>query len=233
MTDAKVKFSELIKQFDGSGDFSEWLKKLELVCKLQRVKDLQTVLPLFLSGGAFAVYDGLSENVKSDYGALTNALSQAFSANCFQAYAEFTARRLLPGESLDVYASDLKRLAKLVDPFVSDDWIKSAVVHGLPADTQNQLKAACCLQSMELSDVMARARNLLGSESSNFGVVAKSNGYNAIRQGPKRRCFICNKEGHLASSCPLKKGEVSNVTCYRCGEVGHYATKCSNNPKNE
>ncbi|XP_054285261.1 uncharacterized protein LOC129001833 [Macrosteles quadrilineatus] len=174
MSGTGVKFSDLIKQYDGSGDFSEWLKKLELVCKLQKVKDLQTVLPLFLAGGAFSVYDGLAENVKSNYEALTNALLQAFSANCFQAYAEFTARRLLPGESLDVYASDLKRLAKLVDPFVSDEWIKSAVVHGLPEDTQTQLKAACSLQSMELSDVMTRARNLLGSES-NFGAVAQAN----------------------------------------------------------
>lgn len=101
-----TRFSDLIKQYDGTGDFTEWLKKLELVCNLQKVKDLQSILPLFLSGGAFAVYDGLSGGVKSDYQALTQALQQAFSANCFQAYEEFISRRLLPCESVDVYASD-------------------------------------------------------------------------------------------------------------------------------
>lgn len=122
---SSTRFSDLIKQYDGSGYFSEWLKKLELVCKLQKVNVFSTVIPLFLSGGAFAVYDGLGEDVKSNYTSLTQALNQAFSANCFQAYEEFISRRLLPGESVDVYASDLKRLAKLVDFDVSMNRFKT------------------------------------------------------------------------------------------------------------
>ncbi|XP_054267042.1 uncharacterized protein LOC128989196 [Macrosteles quadrilineatus] len=168
-----TRFSDLVKLYDGEGDFSEWLKKLELVCKLQKVKELQSVLPLFLSGGAFAVYDGLTDAVKSDYSALTQALQQAFSANCFQAYEEFISRRLLPGESVDVYASDLKRLAKLIDSSVSDEWIKSSFVHGLPREVQNQLKAACCLQDMELSKVLERARSLVNGSESNVGAAAQ------------------------------------------------------------
>ena len=230
-----TRFSDLIKQYDGNGDFSEWLKKLELVCKLQRVKDLESVLPLFLSGGAFAVYDGLSEDVKIDYRALTQALQQAFSVNCFQAYEAFLSRRLLPGESVDVYASDLKRLAKLVDPLISEGWIKCSLVHGLPIDVQNQLKAACCLNEMELSEVMERARSLVTGSDANFGAVAQSNFKEFKSNGQYRgKCFVCGKEGHQARSCPHKKlTNASNVICYRCGEAGHYASKCVQMSKNE
>lgn len=228
-----VRFSDLIKQYNGEGDFSEWLKKLELVCKLQKVKELQTVLPLFLSEGAFAVYDGLTDAVKSDYTALTEALTQAFSANCFQAYEEFISRRLVPGESVDVYASDLKRLAKLIDPLVSDEWIKSGFVHGLPRDVQNQLKAACCLHDMELPKVLERARSLVIGIESNVGAAAQSK-VPVSKREDSRMCFICEKKGHLARSCPERKARSpSKITCYRCGEVGHYANKCTEVPKNE
>lgn len=230
---SSCKFSDLIQQFDGKGDFSEWLKKLELVCKLQNVKALETVLPLFLSGGAFAVYDGLSDDVKRNYAALSRSLQQAFSANCFQAYEQFITRRLLPGESVDVYVSDLKRLAKLVDPFVSDDWLKSAMVHGLPPEVQHQLKAACCLQDIELPTVIERARSLVAGSGISHGIVAKANLEGSKSDlGDRRKCYICKVEGHLAWSCPLRKTNSSNVICHDCGKAGHYASKCSNKPKN-
>lgn len=37
-------------------------EKLELVCELQKVKDLELVILLFLSDSAFAVYKWLSED---------------------------------------------------------------------------------------------------------------------------------------------------------------------------
>lgn len=65
-----LKFSDLIKQYDGQGDISEWLEKLELVCKLQKVKDLQSVIPLSLSC--------LMDNTKLNYTVLTQAFQNAF-----------------------------------------------------------------------------------------------------------------------------------------------------------
>ena len=59
-----VKFADLIRQYDGTGDFLEWLEKLELVAALQNVADLEKFLPLFLSGGTFAVYKSLTDVAK-------------------------------------------------------------------------------------------------------------------------------------------------------------------------
>ena len=79
---------------------------LELVAKLQKVDDLHMVLPLFLSGGAFAVYQGLSEDVKEDYADVRNALTATFSASPLTAYEEFVNRRLKENESVDVYLAE-------------------------------------------------------------------------------------------------------------------------------
>ena len=84
-----IKFADLVSQYDGSGEFSEWIQKLELVAKLQKVDELHVVLPLFLSGGAFAVYQGLSDEIKEDYKEVKNALTTAFSASPLTAYEEF------------------------------------------------------------------------------------------------------------------------------------------------
>ena len=49
---------KLIPEFDGTGKQSvaEWIEKVELICKLRNVSDVASVIPLRLSGGAFAVY---------------------------------------------------------------------------------------------------------------------------------------------------------------------------------
>ena len=52
-----VKFSDIIQQYSGVGDFSEWIRKVEMVASLQGVKELEKFIPLFLCGGAFAVYE--------------------------------------------------------------------------------------------------------------------------------------------------------------------------------
>ena len=87
MANVSLRCSDLIRQYDGTGDFLEWLHKLEIVAKLQGINDLHNFVPLFLSGGAFAVYQGLGADTKSDYGELKSALVQ------FSAFVEFTSRK--------------------------------------------------------------------------------------------------------------------------------------------
>ncbi|XP_043229596.1 uncharacterized protein LOC122385416 [Amphibalanus amphitrite] len=94
----------LIPEFDGgNASVEEWLDKTELVCQLRGVSDIQTVVPLRLTGGAFSVYQQLKPEEKLQYSAVKAALLRAFAVDKFQAYEEFTARRLRVGESVDVY----------------------------------------------------------------------------------------------------------------------------------
>ena len=55
---------KLIPLFDGTDagqSVVEWVEKAELVCRLSGVKHIECVVPMRLSGGAYAVYQQLSE----------------------------------------------------------------------------------------------------------------------------------------------------------------------------
>jgi hypothetical protein len=172
------------------------------------------------------------EKVKQDYKQLKAALMKSFSFNQFRAYEEFTMRKHLPYESVDVYLSELKKLASLVDGAENnEEWIKCAFVNGLREETKRQLVAVCELQKMSLEDVAGRARMLVSSERSFNAAVAIKKEVDD-RKPRSLLCYTCNKEGHISRYCGARKE--SPVKCYRCGELGHLASVCSQNvPKNE
>ena len=58
-----VRASDMVARFGGGTgeNVVEWLKKVELVAKLQKIEDLAKFVPLFLEHAAFSVYDQLPE----------------------------------------------------------------------------------------------------------------------------------------------------------------------------
>lgn len=193
-----VKFGDIIRQYDGQGDFSEWLRKLELVADLQGVTTVEKFLPLFLCGGAFSVFESFDEDVRKDYAKLKTALTNAFSLNPCTAYEAFVSRRYVTGESVDVYLSELRRLGRLVSSTTTDSWIKCAFIAGLPENVKSQLKAACSLETMSLALVVERARSLTNAQET----------CGAVGLGKEKRpiiCFNCRQPGHLSSNCTEKR----------------------------
>lgn len=239
-----IKYTDLIEKYDGEGDFSEWLAKLEFVAKLQKIEDLENFFPLFLTKGAFAVYKSLSSSEFEDYDSLKEALTRAFSADKFQAYDQFVSRTLKCNESVDVYFADLQRLLKLVDAnYASRDILKCAFVRGLPTELRQQMTAACSLERMKIDDIVSRARSLRKSAVGECAfVVARER----KQSSETRTCFKCRKSGHLMRDCPNVSGEKPFTTaqqipsakrfCYVCGDQSHMAHVCPKRvhaPKNE
>ena len=133
------KIQDVTRSFDGSGNVENWIKKIRLVAKLKEVKKLESFLPLFLEGDAFAVYDELSEESKGSILKIEQALLNAFAQNRYSAYDTFRQRNWCPGEAVDVYMSDVRRLARLAK-IENDDVIRCAFICGLPSDVSAQLR---------------------------------------------------------------------------------------------
>ena len=115
MTEGKFDL-KLIPKFDGSASgpsVVEWMEKAELVCKMCQMKHMELIIPLRLMGGAFAVFQQLKEEDKRDFDWIKAALYTAFAADGFMAFDQFAERRLLYGESVDVYQAELRRLSVL------------------------------------------------------------------------------------------------------------------------
>ena len=105
---------KLIPLFDGtdSGQLVvEWVEKAELVCRLSEMKNVECVVPMRLSGGTYAVYQQLSEEKRADFACIKDVLYTAFALNPVMAYKQFVARHLRPGEMVDIFLAELRKLA--------------------------------------------------------------------------------------------------------------------------
>lgn len=223
----------IIPEFDGKQPVLEWLEKVELVCRLKSVTEIENVIPLRLTGGAFNVYQQLSEDDKRDASRIKAALCTAFAADKFTAYDQFVSRRLGPGESVDVFLSDLRRLALLFGG-LSDAGLICAFVAGLPESVRHTLRAGSRVESLSLTEVLGRARALLADEGCTGAVAAAprhmwrgtGNRQQRHQQGrdDAQRCYRCGEEGHFARAC-------RKVVCFRCQKTGHVATQCPGNAR--
>lgn len=245
-----MKLTEAFGQFDGTGDFAQYVDRFETIAHMQNISNLASMLPVVLTGGAYAVYKGLSDEVRADYGRAKQALMAAFLPHCFGAYAALSGRRLQPGESMDVFAAELLRLISLVLPggtgaavFI-EAWQKCAFVEGLPEALKTQLKAACDLPSMTMTEIVVRARQLVVSTD-----VCMVSATKPIRRSDEEArppttksviCHRCRGVGHIATNCAQRASpRYRSVVCYCCGQAGHVSSVCRhaatnlNQPKNE
>lgn len=256
MTDEKEKEKNessldlrLIPEFSGSrgNSVSEWFEKLELVCRLRGVTDLKTVVPLKLTGGAFAVYQHLPDKSKEDFKTVKNALISAFSIDAYVSYEQFISRRLKPDESVDVYLADLRNLANLFGG-IPDKALTCAFVAGLPDSVRRLLRASSRIETFTLEEVLARARAVMTEDQACVGTAAIAAGirYEARSQQPNKRelmtCFECGEPNHIARDCLRRRrgpkrttdsDRRRNVRCFRCDGLGHRAAECPGNEQGE
>jgi len=201
---------------------------VELVAKLQKIKDLQTFFPLFLTGSAYNVYKSLEEDDKEDYAKVKAILVNKFCSDSCLAYEELIRRKFLPGETVEAYYADISRLLKLVDPDAKEILFKSAFLAGLPNDIKDKIRSSNDVIVLSISDVIQRAKSIIKSaEICNVAQQSKTYESKVNDYNQKQTCFVCRKVGHFAKTCP-------NKYCFVCGEKNHVASQCEqrSQPKN-
>ena len=207
-----------VRAFNGTNcDVGEWLEKMKLVAKLKKIQDVSTLLPLYLEGPAFAVYNQLSSTDKAKSTSIETALEAAFGKDQFDAYDLFKKRTWMPGESVEVYLADLRQLARTAK-VETTELVFLAFVTGLPKEVANQLRASELRKTHDLEKATELARILVASYGV-AGLVAKQD---PVSQ-KKWKCYLCQKE-HPTVTCSLSKPGV----CWKCGQKGHMINDCTN-----
>ena len=227
--------SDAIKPFTGEGDVVSWLKKVELVAKLQKISDLASLIPLYLEGNALALYLEMSETDKASAAKIEERLLEAFTDDIFTAYGKLAKLRWT-GEPVDVYANELRRLAGLAG--FTGDALESIVrlnfVNGFPDNLSTSLQQISGIKTMAMSEIISKAR-VLASKSSSSGLAAVSaqvvDRQRMSQSGSvkdrfdgrvfKGQCYRCGGP-HMARFCK----EQRVIICFRCNKQGHMANQC-------
>lgn len=229
--------SEMLKTFSGEGDVVAWLSKVKLVAKLQDIADVASLIPLYLDGDALALYLEMREEDRLSADAIEEKLKEAFTEGSFVAYGKLS-RMVWTGESVDVFANNIRRLAGLAgfNGGGLRQMVKMAFINGFPDHISIALQQLPGVNTMEVAELITQARVLARQKEREQGSVAvaqrsklqqeivKDEEPRGLWQRPRfaGRCYRCQGP-HMARECREPKPE---VTCYRCGKVGHISRFC-------
>ena len=149
---------DVIPPFSGEGDVVEWIKKVKLVVKQQKVQDLVSFIPLFLHGDALALYLEMSNEDQVRAEQIEIRLVTAFAEGPFEAY-EKLKRFKWTEELVDVYANTIKRLAGLAGHVGKglEHKAKLAFVTGFPDDISVALQQLPHIKRMDISKLLPTA----------------------------------------------------------------------------
>ncbi|XP_064106974.1 uncharacterized protein LOC135215948 [Macrobrachium nipponense] len=197
---------KLIPEYDGRNTQSvmKWLEKLELVCKLRKVDDVASVIPLRLTGGAFAVYLQLPTADRKKVDKVKEALLAAFAVDPYVAYEQFVSRKLHSGEAPDVYLAELRRLGSLFGG-ISEKALACAFVAGLPERVRQLLRAGSRMEALDLEQILARARAVLKDDLPSVSVETCFGATGSLGSVPVettvQKCHVCLGPNHFARDC--------------------------------
>ena len=148
---------KLIPLFDNNdSDLSvqEWIEKAELISQLSGVKCIKCIVPMRLSGGAYAVYQQLSKDKRRDFACIKSALYTVFALDSVSAWKKFMVCKLHPEETVDIYLAELRRLSVLFGGMLEKGLI-CAFIAGMCKRVEELFRASSQMDNMDILEVLA------------------------------------------------------------------------------
>ena len=238
-----------------TGDAVEWFQRFEICSRANEWNDNKKALklPTLLEGEALAVWVELTDEEQKDYAATKKKIIDAIMPMQFVSLADFHKQMLLPGESLSMYVHQLKQLLNQAMPDIPTAAKEQLLLHqflsGLPQEVSKQLRATGTATT--LTDAVERAKLLMTIEHREVAATTKQPEFLQLQQqlsdlseqvaamsfhtlgkyqgrarGEVRRCFICNKTGHLQHACPTQRPRQDARQCFKCNKPGHLWKNC-------
>lgn len=227
--------ARLIAEYDGTEDVVEWFTRTEMLCELNSVP-IMSVLPLRLTGGAFAVWAQLPMDKRTSLEQVRTTLFAAFAMDQYAAYETFSQRQLKVGESVDVYLADLRRLARLFGG-IPERALACAFITGLPDSVRQTIRSGSKAEDLTLADVLARSRAVLSDER--VTVAAAAARARPVLERPTRRPpprqLATTRAPHPSAGGQTQQLDPSveqhtpaqrQRRCWICGALGHISFTC-------
>ena len=216
-----------INRFTGDGqvDVVSWLDDLERSCRLESVQPVEMV-EHFLDGNALRLFRALTVAVAADWAQVRKALCAEYGLTRQQAFERLVARKLRPGEAVDVFIDDLRRLASQVQLLEQEPLVRFQLVAGLPARLHQWMELQHDADAMPLDELIQRIRRRVAvyrREGAATSVVAAGAKGSSSSGNRSLKCFRCEGR-HLVKNCDRPAQQRGR--CYACYEVGHVAAKC-------
>ena len=92
---SKVRVNEVVSKFSGERDVAQWIRQVRIAKRVMRLEesDLADLASLALTDRAFAVYEEMGEDDKTDFEKITEALLTAFAEDPISAHVAFIDRK--------------------------------------------------------------------------------------------------------------------------------------------
>ena len=128
-------------------------------------------------------------------------------------------------------ADDMQYNLTPVNEGISEKMFVSIILKWLPKEYENI--ATLVKYSKDEKTLEEFLRDLINFDNENVKTKTES-----VFSNKERKCFNCQKMGHIAEECRLKKTthehtKTSPIKCFKCGEHGHIAKFCRKQQKTE
>ena len=222
------------------GDFTDWLERFE-ICAAANEWDKKTralKLPTLLEKEALVAWLSIPEETRKDYDEVKRSLCSALKPNQFSSFAEFQARKLRPGETVQMYLHHLQRLLESALPDLDgeskDKLLFQQFLAGVPDECSRALRSNPDITTT--TQVVARARLLMSvsvekpSSSATMAVGSQCSEIADLKEDVKRlseqMAALVNKFTPAEQTAAAVASPSVSVRCYNCNGMGHLSRNC-------